>query len=59
MRLKSEGSVAKTGTASLKTTIPKGIVAYLYLKAGDTIEWGVEVIGRRERVVVLVKKVIG
>lgn len=35
-------SVAKTGTNSLRVTIPEAIVAYLKLEAGDKINWTME-----------------
>ncbi|MEM3510855.1 MAG: AbrB/MazE/SpoVT family DNA-binding domain-containing protein [Nitrososphaerales archaeon] len=56
MGLKSKVGLAKTGTNSLRTTIPEGIVEYLNLKAGDILEWSMEIIGNSERVT-LVKKV--
>ncbi|MEM1994646.1 MAG: AbrB family transcriptional regulator [Nitrososphaerales archaeon] len=56
MGLKSKVGIAKTGTNSLRTTIPEGIVEYLNLKAGDILEWSMEIIGNSERVT-LVKKV--
>jgi bifunctional DNA-binding transcriptional regulator/antitoxin component of YhaV-PrlF toxin-antitoxin module len=36
--------LAKTGTSSLRTTIPEGIVEYLNLKPGDILEWSMEII---------------
>lgn len=56
MGLKSKVSVAKTGTSSLRTTIPEGIVEYLKLKPGDVIEWNMETNEETERVT-MVKKV--
>ena len=35
-------AVAKTGTNSLRVTIPEAIVAYLKLEAGDKINWTME-----------------
>ena len=52
MSLKTKVSIAKTGTKSLRTTIPEGIVAYLDLKAGDTLEWKMEIIDGKKAVVV-------
>jgi bifunctional DNA-binding transcriptional regulator/antitoxin component of YhaV-PrlF toxin-antitoxin module len=54
MSLKSKVGIAKTGTKSLRTTIPEGIVAYLDLKAGDTLEWRMEV--ANEGKIVLLRK---
>jgi len=39
MVLISTVSIAKTGTNSLRTTIPSGIVEYLNIYAGDIIGW--------------------
>ena len=39
MTLESTVSLAKAGTNSLRATLPQGIVSYLYLKAGDKLEW--------------------
>jgi len=55
MGLKSKISIAKTGTTSLRTTVPEGIVAYLDLKAGEILEWNMEVVNNGK--VVVVKKV--
>ena len=44
MGLKSKVGLAKTGTSSLRTTIPEGIVEYLNLKPGDILEWSMEII---------------
>jgi len=44
MRLKSKVGIAKTGVSSVRTTIPEEIVEYLNLKAGDTLEWSMEII---------------
>jgi bifunctional DNA-binding transcriptional regulator/antitoxin component of YhaV-PrlF toxin-antitoxin module len=54
MSLKSKVGIAKTGTKSLRTTIPEGVVAYLDLKAGDTLEWRMEIINGEK--VAFVKK---
>ena len=53
--LKSRVGLAKPGTNSLRTTIPEGIVEYLNLKPGDTLEWSMEMVGGTR--VTLVKKV--
>jgi hypothetical protein len=53
--LKSKIGIAKTGSNSLRATIPEGIVVFLDLKAGDKLQWKMEVIGN-ERVAVVKKK---
>ena len=47
----------RTGTRSLRATIPEGIVAYLDLKAGDTLEWKMEIMGGEK--IVLIRKASG
>jgi len=54
MSLKSTLGIAKTGTTSLRVTVPEGIVAFLDLKAGDKLEWRMEII-ENERVVIVRK----
>lgn len=54
MSLKSTLGIAKTGTTSLRATVPEGIVAFLDLKAGDKLEWRMEVTSNKR--VVVVKK---
>jgi len=54
MSLKSTLGIAKTGTTSLRVTVPEGIVAFLELKAGDKLEWRMEV-QNNERMVVVKK----
>ena len=54
MSLKSTIGIAKTGTTSLRATIPEGIVAFLELKAGEKLEWKMEIING-ERVVIVRK----
>jgi hypothetical protein len=54
MSLKSTLGIAKTGTTSLRVTVPEGIVAFLDLKAGDKLDWRMEVVSD-ERVVVVKK----
>jgi len=39
MALISTVGIAKTGTRSLRATIPEGIVEFLDLKSGDKIGW--------------------
>jgi hypothetical protein len=43
MSLKSTVGMAKTGTTSLRATIPEGCVAFLDLKAGDKLEWKMDI----------------
>jgi hypothetical protein len=52
--LKSTLGIAKTGTTSLRATVPEGIVAFLELKSGDKLDWKME-IQNGERVVVVKK----
>jgi hypothetical protein len=58
MSLKSTLGIAKTGTTSLRATVPEGIVAFLDLKAGDKLEWKMEIV-ENERVVLVKKLEIG
>jgi bifunctional DNA-binding transcriptional regulator/antitoxin component of YhaV-PrlF toxin-antitoxin module len=44
MSLKTKVSVARPGSPSLRATVPEGIVAYLNLKEGDSLEWKMEMI---------------
>ena len=37
--LESTVSMAKTGTNSLRATLPQGIVSYLNVKPGDKLQW--------------------
>ncbi|MCX6649593.1 MAG: AbrB family transcriptional regulator [Candidatus Bathyarchaeota archaeon] len=55
MSLTSKLSIARTGTASLRATVPEGIVAFLEVKEGERLDWRMEIING-ERVAV-VKKV--
>jgi hypothetical protein len=56
MSLKSTLGIAKTGTTSLRATVPEGIVAFLDLKAGEKLEWKMEIIdGERVSIVRKVK----
>jgi hypothetical protein len=54
MSLKSTLGIAKTGTTSLRATVPEGIVAFLDLKPGDKLEWRMEIMNNKR--VVIVKK---
>jgi len=52
MSLKSTLGIAKTGTTSLRVTVPEGIVAFLDLKAGDKLEWKMEVQNNARMVII-------
>jgi len=52
MSLKSTLGIAKTGTTSLRATVPEGIVAFLDLKAGDRLDWKMEIIDNKRVVIV-------
>ncbi len=52
MSLKSTLGIAKTGTTSLRATVPEGIVAFLELKSGDKLEWKMEIIEGKRAVIV-------
>jgi hypothetical protein len=52
MSLTSTAGIAKTGTKSLRATIPEGIVAFLDLKEGEKLEWKMEIINNQRVVVV-------
>ena len=43
MSLKSTVGIAKTGSTSLRATIPEGCVAFLDLKDGDKLEWKMDI----------------
>lgn len=43
MALISTVGIAKTGTRSLRATIPEGIVEYLDLQPGDKIGWEMKI----------------
>ena len=42
MSLESKTAVARPGTKSLRATVPEGIVAFLNLQEGDTLDWKME-----------------
>jgi hypothetical protein len=54
MSLKSTLGIAKTGTTSLRATVPEGIVAFLELKSGDKLDWKMDIMNG-ERVVIVKK----
>jgi bifunctional DNA-binding transcriptional regulator/antitoxin component of YhaV-PrlF toxin-antitoxin module len=43
MGLESTIGVAKTGTNSVRTTVPEGITEFLGVKAGDKLDWRMHV----------------
>ncbi len=55
MSLDSSVGIARTGTKSLRATVPEGVVAFLDLKSGDKLEWKMD-IDKNERVVIVKKK---
>lgn len=55
MSLYSTLSIARTGTNSLRATIPEGIVVFLGVKDGDKLDWKMEVTKEGERVVIVTK----
>ncbi|MCL5948850.1 MAG: AbrB family transcriptional regulator [Candidatus Bathyarchaeota archaeon] len=57
MSLKSTVGIAKTGSTSLRATVPEGIVAFLELKESDKLEWKMEIINGER--VAIVRKIEG
>ncbi len=55
MSLQSTLSTARTGTTSLRATIPEGIVAFLDVHEGDKLDWKMEVTKDGERMVIVKK----
>lgn len=55
MDLESTASTARTGTNSLRVTVPEGIVAFLGLEVGDKLQWVMDT-GKTERIVIVKKK---
>jgi bifunctional DNA-binding transcriptional regulator/antitoxin component of YhaV-PrlF toxin-antitoxin module len=55
MSLESKVGIAKTGTKSLRATVPEGIVAFLGINEGDKLEWRMD-IQKNERVAIVRKK---
>lgn len=53
MVLKSIASSAKSGTKSIKSTVPEGVVEFLSIKSGDTLEWTMVVHEEGDRVSVV------
>ena len=56
MDLKSKVGVARPGSPSLRTSIPQGIVVFLDLKEGDTLEWKMVNTEKGERFTTVHKK---
>ncbi len=42
MNVESKTAIARPGTRSLRATVPGGIVAFLNLQDGDTLDWKIE-----------------
>lgn len=55
MDLESTTATARTGTKSLRVTVPEGIVAFLGLEVGDKLQWVMD-IEKNERKVIVKKK---
>jgi hypothetical protein len=55
MVLESTVSIAKTGTKSVRATVPEGIVSYLEIEVGDKLEWRMDN-KNSERVTIVSKK---
>ena len=55
MSLQSNVGIARTGTKSLRSTIPEGIVAFLDLKQTDKLDWKMETDENHERIVIVRK----
>ena len=55
MSLVSTGSIAKSGTKSLRTTVPEGIVVFMGIKEGEKLEWRMDV-RNNERITIVRKK---
>jgi hypothetical protein len=54
MGLESTVGVAKVGTNSVRTTVPEGITEFLEIRAGDKLDWKMEVQGT-DRIAVVKK----
>lgn len=55
MSLQSTLSTARTGTTSLRATIPEGIVAFLGVTDGDKLDWKMEITKDGVRYVIVKK----
>ncbi len=56
MSLKSTVGIAKTGSTSLRATVPEGCVAFLDLKVGDKLEWKMDINEQNERILIVRKQ---
>jgi hypothetical protein len=56
MGLQTTVGIAKTGTNSLRATIPEGVVSYLDVHDGDKLDWRME-IANGKKVVLVIKAV--
>jgi hypothetical protein len=54
MSLVSTVGIAKSGTNSLRTTVPEGIVAFMGIKEGDKLEWKMDM-QNRDRIAIVKK----
>lgn len=52
MGLESTVSIAKVGTNSVRTTVPEGITEFLGVKAGDRLEWKMDVTDNKRMAIV-------
>ncbi|MGH9984772.1 MAG: AbrB/MazE/SpoVT family DNA-binding domain-containing protein [Nitrososphaeraceae archaeon] len=55
MVLESTIGIAKVGTNSVRTTVPEAITEFLGVKAGDKLEWKMD-IHNNERAAIVTKK---
>lgn len=55
MSLGSKATTARPNTKSLRATIPEGVVAFLNLESGDSLEWFMD-FEKNERIVIVKKK---
>ncbi|MBI2184127.1 MAG: AbrB family transcriptional regulator [Thaumarchaeota archaeon] len=56
MSLQTTVSMAKPDSRSVRATVPEGIAVFLEIKAGDKLEWKMEIVnGERVAVVRKVK----
>jgi hypothetical protein len=57
MSLKSKLTEARSGSPSLRATVPEGIVAFLELKESDKLDWKMEIVNGER--VAIVRKIQG
>lgn len=55
MSLESTATSARPNTKSLRATIPEGVVAFLNLESGDSLEWLMD-FEKNDRIVIVKKK---